>query len=59
MEEFVGEPYCYTIDITNTSLLRKTLVKIKHMKVGPFVLLIDIDSVILIFRDIEDDAEKK
>ena len=32
MEEFVGEPYCYTIDIKNESLLRNTLKKIKDMQ---------------------------
>ncbi|XP_057292229.1 alpha-1,6-mannosylglycoprotein 6-beta-N-acetylglucosaminyltransferase A-like [Hydractinia symbiolongicarpus] len=35
MEEFVGEPYCYTIDIKNETLLRLTLQKIKDMKPLP------------------------
>ncbi|XP_066929293.1 alpha-1,6-mannosylglycoprotein 6-beta-N-acetylglucosaminyltransferase A-like isoform X2 [Clytia hemisphaerica] len=35
MEDFVGEPYVYTIDITNESLLRSVLQKIKNMKPLP------------------------
>ena len=33
MEEYVGEPYCYTIDVNNEQLLRATLKKIKYSKV--------------------------
>ena len=35
MEEFIGEPYCFTIDIKNETLLRKTLQKIKEMQPLP------------------------
>lgn len=35
MEEFIGEPYCFTINITDQILLRKTLEKIKDMKSLP------------------------
>ena len=33
MEEYVGEPYCYTIDVNNEQLLRATLRKIKDSEV--------------------------
>ena len=33
MEEYVGEPYCYTIDVNNDQLLRATLKKIKDSEV--------------------------
>ena len=33
MEEYVGEPYCYTIDVNNEQLLRATLKKIKDSEV--------------------------
>ena len=32
MEEFVGKPYCHTIDVTDENLLRSTLQQIKSMK---------------------------
>lgn len=32
MEEFVGQPYCYTINITDETLLRNTLKEIQQMK---------------------------
>ena len=35
MEEYVNEPYCYTINITDETILRKTLLKIKKMKPLP------------------------
>ena len=35
MENFVGKPYCFTIDIRNEELLRKTLQTIKLMKPLP------------------------
>ena len=35
MEEFVGEPYCYTINVTDETLLRKTLQKIKTTRALP------------------------
>ena len=33
MEEYVGEPYCYTIDVHDEKALRTTLEKIKNNKV--------------------------
>lgn len=33
MEDFVGEPYVYTIDVTDEKLLRSILTKIKDMEV--------------------------
>ena len=33
MEEYVGEPYCYTVDPTNEEVLRATLKKIRSSKV--------------------------
>ena len=33
MEEYVGEPYCYTIDVYDEKALRVTLEKIKNNKV--------------------------
>ena len=33
MEEYVGEPYCYTIDVYDEKALRAVLEKIKNNKV--------------------------
>ena len=35
MEEFVGKPYCYTIDVTDDVTVRSTLEEIKTMKRPP------------------------
>ena len=39
MEEYVGEPYCYTIDVNNEQLLRATLKKIKDSEVDSEVVV--------------------